>query len=852
MAPPTSEGSTSMQRSDVITHHDRSSQSPPTRHIASPTPGPSNEAIGRLLENQRPRQSAGPGPIFARPDQSPVPHERLHPADHVHPPPPRELGPAVSADQSEPAYVVDSGSASGVSDTPPFARHGYAALGAANTQPRQTADQALESAARQISGPEHDALATSAQAAALQPATRQPSPPVQAPGLEHDISATHQASPAPAYQTAALQSVTRQFSTTQVPQSDDRATHQPSPASFQVSGHDTSAIPIPPRRAAVPVSAARQPSHGAHQVFEPYAFAEYHQGRPPVAAPSRAETPFQSRPTPAQLSQPNGYIPPAMPSLAPGPVFQSARGKKAHVSVACNNCKAAHLGCDNGGFPCNRCRNTGKTDCKPVVHQQRGRPRMVDKERRRAWPESPATPGRARAAPTPPVYEPARPPTPRRAPSRPVVLMDTDLRVLRVNTQFAQYLNDEHKVQGSIIFEIAAVIPFDDGNACRKALEQKIAQLYPGYQAPNKAIICCRANQIDLDTIDQAAVGRWPLKLEFRREVEPFELTLDASLELTLIGSVLFTYLKLPDLETLDPPTQDDVLQGRYAAKSPRARYSTLHSYDHAHSVEQQTDWYTASQIRSDARAARDEARRAHRTPDPFRSSDPMAWRAPGPSMSPMPRDHRGHADVNAPEYWRHELPPPGGSMSAHDIDYQSTMDRYRATTYTRYEPANYEHRDTYAPARSQQTSSDMPAPPPFMEPPVQTSARTSESYAGRLGMRSSTDWASSRRDTLDPFLSNSARAEDRSARYGRRGALTQWPQFQQPDYNSPRSGRAELPGDAARSLRRQSGADAARAIVVPDEHEDPVAGQRRQRSRGDDETEEDRGRKRHRGDDLA
>ncbi|KAI3640888.1 hypothetical protein MIR68_001766 [Amoeboaphelidium protococcarum] len=58
--------------------------------------------------------------------------------------------------------------------------------------------------------------------------------------------------------------------------------------------------------------------------------------------------------------------------------LKKLRQKNGHVSVACTNCKASHLKCDEQR-PCSRCVNSGKADCcKDSDHRKRGRPRMDD------------------------------------------------------------------------------------------------------------------------------------------------------------------------------------------------------------------------------------------------------------------------------------------------------------------------------------------------------------------------------------------------------------------------------------------------------------------------------------------
>ncbi|KAG0782144.1 hypothetical protein G6F16_011589 [Rhizopus arrhizus] len=54
--------------------------------------------------------------------------------------------------------------------------------------------------------------------------------------------------------------------------------------------------------------------------------------------------------------------------------------KKPHVHIACNNCKKAHLACDESR-PCHRCRITDKADsCQNTKHKKRGRPKLPKDE----------------------------------------------------------------------------------------------------------------------------------------------------------------------------------------------------------------------------------------------------------------------------------------------------------------------------------------------------------------------------------------------------------------------------------------------------------------------------------------
>ncbi|KAJ3188576.1 hypothetical protein HDU85_004290 [Gaertneriomyces sp. JEL0708] len=62
---------------------------------------------------------------------------------------------------------------------------------------------------------------------------------------------------------------------------------------------------------------------------------------------------------------------PVPKKLKPSP----RRSKQVHR--ACNNCKRAHLACDESR-PCRRCTNMGRTDCADVEHKRRGRPRNSD------------------------------------------------------------------------------------------------------------------------------------------------------------------------------------------------------------------------------------------------------------------------------------------------------------------------------------------------------------------------------------------------------------------------------------------------------------------------------------------
>ncbi|KAG1468736.1 hypothetical protein G6F56_003662 [Rhizopus delemar] len=67
-----------------------------------------------------------------------------------------------------------------------------------------------------------------------------------------------------------------------------------------------------------------------------------------------------------------------LPDLNP---MQDAQAKKkSHVHVACNNCKKAHLACDESR-PCKRCHATDKADsCQNTEHKKRGRPKLLKEE----------------------------------------------------------------------------------------------------------------------------------------------------------------------------------------------------------------------------------------------------------------------------------------------------------------------------------------------------------------------------------------------------------------------------------------------------------------------------------------
>ncbi|KAF2401326.1 hypothetical protein EJ06DRAFT_387423 [Trichodelitschia bisporula] len=57
---------------------------------------------------------------------------------------------------------------------------------------------------------------------------------------------------------------------------------------------------------------------------------------------------------------------------------RTSRRAKAHVAKACQNCKKAHLSCDDAR-PCARCVGSGKqATCIDVEHKKRGRPRLRD------------------------------------------------------------------------------------------------------------------------------------------------------------------------------------------------------------------------------------------------------------------------------------------------------------------------------------------------------------------------------------------------------------------------------------------------------------------------------------------
>ncbi|KIW06850.1 hypothetical protein, variant 3 [Verruconis gallopava] len=62
---------------------------------------------------------------------------------------------------------------------------------------------------------------------------------------------------------------------------------------------------------------------------------------------------------------------------------RTTRRTKAHVAKACQNCKKAHLSCDEAR-PCARCVASGKqATCIDVEHKKRGRPRLRDDREQR-------------------------------------------------------------------------------------------------------------------------------------------------------------------------------------------------------------------------------------------------------------------------------------------------------------------------------------------------------------------------------------------------------------------------------------------------------------------------------------
>ncbi|KAF2422379.1 hypothetical protein EJ08DRAFT_664850 [Tothia fuscella] len=110
-------------------------------------------------------------------------------------------------------------------------------------------------------------------------------------------------------------------------------------------------------------------------------FTQQYQGYPQAAQPSIAPMGFQ-----ASRGQP-------LPSAYQGPVSvagpenarvtRTSRRAKAHVARACQNCKKAHLSCDEVR-PCARCVSSGKqATCVDVEHKKRGRPRLRDDREQR-------------------------------------------------------------------------------------------------------------------------------------------------------------------------------------------------------------------------------------------------------------------------------------------------------------------------------------------------------------------------------------------------------------------------------------------------------------------------------------
>merc|ERR1711881_295174 len=78
---------------------------------------------------------------------------------------------------------------------------------------------------------------------------------------------------------------------------------------------------------------------------------------------------------------------------------RTTRRTKAHVAKACQNCKKAHLSCDEQR-PCTRCVASGKqATCVDVEHKKRGRPRLRDDREQRLEQAAAAAAASSQAAP---------------------------------------------------------------------------------------------------------------------------------------------------------------------------------------------------------------------------------------------------------------------------------------------------------------------------------------------------------------------------------------------------------------------------------------------------------------------
>ncbi|TID21322.1 gb [Venturia nashicola] len=99
-----------------------------------------------------------------------------------------------------------------------------------------------------------------------------------------------------------------------------------------------------------------------------YSQAQQLQGPLPLVPTSRSQVPGM-----ATFQGPTSLGGASNPRIA-----RTSRRAKAHVARACQNCKKAHLSCDEAR-PCARCVSSGKqATCIDVEHKKRGRPRLRD------------------------------------------------------------------------------------------------------------------------------------------------------------------------------------------------------------------------------------------------------------------------------------------------------------------------------------------------------------------------------------------------------------------------------------------------------------------------------------------
>lgn len=102
--------------------------------------------------------------------------------------------------------------------------------------------------------------------------------------------------------------------------------------------------------------------------------------------------------------------PVTMPAVVGRIAKSGSRRAKAHVARACQNCKKAHLSCDEQR-PCSRCVSTRReSTCIDVAHKKRGRPRIQPERESMGIPRGP------------PAIVP---------PSYPAMMSDTQPRMLR-------------------------------------------------------------------------------------------------------------------------------------------------------------------------------------------------------------------------------------------------------------------------------------------------------------------------------------------------------------------------------------------------------------------------------------